>query len=324
MASSSPDAGERQDWYDVVTAMLDASEAGSCGAIPLPSGLAGLYELSAFTDASDAREYCVLAEIALVGHASKKAWGSFVTSLAPERELAVQVAHPLGDLDTWLEGVTVFGSARARSFLLSGAHRNANDANSSCQSSFKESDAAHETAHMFQPSTQATLDWYTSEQLDGLLRVIQFHGMGTSTCPGVDVYMTYGLGPGAGNPAPGDDLLGLQAALQAAHPGWVVVVPGGTPTCTLNATTNTQGRLLNGVAPTAVCGTAAAAYSGRFIHIEQKRDFRDPQDWLGAIEATWPVANPVPGLGRSGLLMLCAALVALGALAVERRGLRRR
>lgn len=46
---------------------------------------------------------------------------------------------------------------------------------------------------------------------------------------------------------------------------------------------------MNGVDASSVCGTAAASYNGKFIHIEQKRDFRLPEDWVDAIEATWPV-----------------------------------
>ena len=34
--------------------------------------------------------------------------------------------------------------------------------------------------------------------------------------------------------------------------------------------------------------TPATGYSGRFLHIEQKRDFRLPADWVDAIAATWP------------------------------------
>jgi len=101
--------------------------------------------------------------------------------------------------------------------------------------------------------------------------------------------MTYGRPPGDGTPSPGDDILTLEAEIESRHPGWVVIVPGETPTCTLNATTNVQGRFLNGVAPASVCGTNASGYSGRFLHIEQKIDMRGAQDWIDAIDATWPV-----------------------------------
>ncbi len=284
----SPTLTERLDWAAVVSDMLDATLAGTCAGIALPGSLTGLYEVTTFTDASNLVSYCVLAEIALVGDLDKKAWGTFITSTGAVRELAVQIPHPLNDLNTPEQGIRVFKTVGARSYLLSGAHRNANGT-SSCQSSFNESDAAHETVHMFQPTTEETLAWYQVQQLNDELVVVQLHGMGSSTCPGVDAYMTYGRPPGDGTPSPGDDILTLQSEIETRHPGWVVVVPGGTPTCTLNATTNTQGRFLNDVDASSVCGTAATGYSGRFIHIEQKSAFRLAEDWVDAIEAAWPV-----------------------------------
>ncbi len=284
-----PTLTERLDWADAVTRMLDGSESGACPTLPLPASLDGLYGITTFVDASDGEEYCVLAEIAGVGDPDKKAWGTFITRLDPQRELAIQIPHPLNDSNTPEQGASVFKTTGARSFLLSGAHRNANDATSSCQSSYKEADAAHNVEHMFAPTTEATLDWYQTRQQGDELVVIQFHGMGSSTCSGVDAYMTYGRPPGDGNPVAGDQILDLEAELEAAHPSWVVIVPGESPTCTLNATTNTQGRFLNGVAPGSVCGTAATSYSGRFIHIEQKFDFRAPEDWVDPIEAAWTV-----------------------------------
>ena len=50
--------------------------------------------------------------------------------------------------------------------------------------------------------------------MDDELVAIQFHGMGASTCEGVDVYMTYGRLPGDGTPAPGDDILTLDARIE--------------------------------------------------------------------------------------------------------------
>ena len=296
-----PSLGEQIEWDEVVKDMLDGSQSGACAAVSLPPGLAGLYEITAFTDASNGDTYCVLAEIAEIGDPNKKAWGTFVTSLEPQRELAIQIPHPLNDLDTALQGASVFKTIRARSFLLTGSHRNANDPDSTCQSSYRESDAAHNVENMFHTTTEATLDWYQTQQLDQELVVIQFHGMGTSSCPGVDVYMTNGRSPGDGTPIAGDDILTLQAELEARHPGWVVVVPGGTPSCTLNATTNTQGRLLNGVAPQSVCGTAATGYNGSFVHIEQKRDFRIPEGWFDSMEASWPVGCAVDEHFEGGL-----------------------
>jgi hypothetical protein len=41
------------------------------------------------------------------------------------------------------------------------------------------------------------------------------------------------------------------------------------------------------VAAEDVCTIPASSYSGRFIHIEQKSAFRDPNNWIDAINDTW-------------------------------------
>jgi hypothetical protein len=46
--------------------------------------------------------------------------------------------------------------------------------------------------------------------------------------------------------------------------------------------------LLNGVAADAVCRLEPSASSGRFIYIEQDPEFRNPRDWVEAIERTFP------------------------------------
>jgi len=284
-----PSESVQADWRQVTTAMLDASQGGECQGISLPLGLAGLYELVTFTDASNTAEYCVLVEIAEIGDPDKKAWGTFVTSLDPQRELAIHIPHPLNEAQTAVQGTTVFKATGARSFLLTGSHRNSNDNDSPCQGNYKEADAAHNVENLYHAAAEASLDWYEAQGLSEDLVAIQFHGMATSTCPGIDVYMTYGRSAGNGTPTAGDDLLTLQAQLEANHPDWSVVVPGDAQTCGLNGTTNTQGRLLNGVAEESVCNRAASGYTGRFIHVEQKRPVRDPSDWIDSVEATWPV-----------------------------------
>lgn len=62
----------------------------------------------------------------------------------------------------------------------------------------------------------------------------------------------------------------------------------GSGSCSLNATENVQGRLLNGVAAERVCCTAASSYTQKFVHIEQDPDFRNPSDWIAPIMDTFP------------------------------------
>jgi hypothetical protein len=120
--------------------------------------------------------------------------------------------------------------------------------------------------------------------------------MAASTC-GVEAYLSQGRNQA---PVAGDKILDLKSNMLAQHPTWNIAVPG-TNACTLNATDNVQGRLLNGVPAGSVCGTAAASYSGRFIHNEQDPGFRNPADWVQAVKDTWTLVPPQPPAAPTGL-----------------------
>jgi hypothetical protein len=213
-----------------------------------------------------------------------KGWGTFITNLSSSRELSIQIPHPIADIATIDEGIGVFKETDSRSFLMAGTHPDANSEISTCQSSFPKSDVAHNVANFFQPAEQELLSYYNSAGGVNFV-AIQFHGMGPSSCGGVDVYLTHG--PSL-SPVSGDKILQLQSNLAFYNPGWVVTVPGDSPSCKLGGSTNVQGRLLNGVAANAACYTTASEYSGKFIHIEQKAEFRSSADWIDAIMDTWP------------------------------------
>jgi fibronectin type 3 domain-containing protein len=117
--------------------------------------------------------------------------------------------------------------------------------------------------------------------------------MAAATCATTDVYLSHGRNVA---PAAGDTIVALRSHVLAAHPTWAVDLPGAGA-CSLNATDNVQGHVLNGVAAGSVCGTAASSYTGRFIHIEQDPNFRNTTDWIGPVEATWPVGLPAAPTG---------------------------
>jgi hypothetical protein len=114
--------------------------------------------------------------------------------------------------------------------------------------------------------------------------------MAADTCPNAEVYLSHGRNV---VPAASDKILELRSNVLAGHPTWDVETPG-TGACSLNATDNTQGRLINGVAASQVCGTAASGYTGRFVHVEQDPGFRAAADWVQAVVDTWPLLPPDP------------------------------
>jgi hypothetical protein len=273
-----PTPGDQSGWRTAVRQMLK----GSCS-FPLPASLAGIAELRAFTDVTNGRSYCILMEIldANSNGIVDRGWGTFVVDPGAMRELSQQAPHPIADSTTEVQAIGVFKGTSSRSYLMAGAHRAANGASGSdCQSSYGPADAAHNVANMFHATNLELVAHYGPVAWTA----IQWHGMAADTCPTVEVYLSHGRTIA---PLSTDKIAELKTRLLSHHPGWKVATPG-TGACSLNATDNTQGRLINGVDPELVCRTAAATYTGRFVHIEQDPGFRSAADWIAAVSETWP------------------------------------
>ncbi|TAL19645.1 hypothetical protein EPN90_02895 [Patescibacteria group bacterium] len=292
-----PTALEQTDFRAMVRSLLN----GGCAAIPLPARLANIYSLRIFTDSENSQTYCVLMDTQDANNDFKTdhGWGVFIVNQSPQRELNIAITHPVDDWQTEEQGIGVFKGTESRTFFMAGATRGIG-APSTCQpdSAHSSSDAAHNTASMSSAATQELNDWYGGR----LWQQLQFHGMAATTCPGVGVYITNGLKTA---PASGSSILALKTNLLKRHPDWSVKVPGDTPSCSLNATTNVQGRYLNGVAAGKECGQPASSNSQKFFSIEQAPGFRQAKDWIAAIEDTWPVAgapSKTSGSGGGGAL----------------------
>ncbi|MSO49350.1 MAG: hypothetical protein EXQ49_05525 [Acidobacteria bacterium] len=78
-----------------------------------------------------------------------RGWGTFITYNGATRELSHQAPHPISDSTTESQAIGVFKGTDSRSYLMAGAHRLANAASSTCQASYGQADAAHNTANMF-------------------------------------------------------------------------------------------------------------------------------------------------------------------------------
>jgi hypothetical protein len=207
-------------------------------------------------------------------------FGTFIVHSKASRQLSHQAVHPVADSTTEIQAVTVFKNTDSRSFLMAGAHRNANSAASACLPDYPESDASHNVNPMVQAANEELLAYYGAESWFA----IQWHGMAGTTCPNTDVHLSHGLNV---TPAPGDKIAVLHDKLLQHNATWVVSLPG-PGSCSLNATQNMQGRLLNGVAPDLVCSTAASLVSQKFIHIEQHMEFRIPSKWIAPLTDAFP------------------------------------
>ncbi|MGH9200130.1 MAG: fibronectin type III domain-containing protein [Vicinamibacterales bacterium] len=282
---------EQNDWRTVVRQMLD----GSCS-FALPASLATALQLRTFTDSSTGKSYCLLMEV-LDGNNNGKVdrgWGTFIVDPNAIREVSHQAPHPISDSTTENEAIGIFGGTDSRSYLMAGAHRSANSGSSSCQSSYGPADAAHNVNNMFHATNLELLAFYGANDW----QAIQWHGMAADTCDAAEVYLSHGR---TVSPAAGDKNLELKNTMLGYHPTWDLEVPG-TGACTLNATDNTQGRLINGVPAANVCTVAASSYNGRFLHIEQDPGFRTPSDWIPSVNEVWSGGPPTVPAAPTNLL----------------------
>jgi hypothetical protein len=273
-----PTAAEQTTWRAVVNRML----RGTCD-FNLPTSLRGIAQVRTFTDAGNGRRYCVLMEVrdADGNGVVDRGWGAFIVNSRAMRELSHQAPHPISDATTEIQAISIFKETDSRSYLMAGAHRDANSTSSACQGSFKEADAAHNTATMFHATNQELIRWYGAAPWNA----IQWHGMAAATCPNTAVFPSHGLDATS---RAADPISVLKANLLVHHPTWDVDLPGAGA-CSLNATDNTQGRLINGVPAGSVCEAPASSYNGKFIHIEQDPGFRNPCDWINPVRDTWPI-----------------------------------
>ena len=296
-----PNATQQLEFRAAVAQMMQ----GQCG-FALGSNIAANMAIRSFTDSGNGRTYCVLMETLDANNNGfvDKGWGTFIAYANATREMSHHAPHPKfstassgseGDSYTEREAVRIFTDTGSRSYLMCGARRGANSGSSTCQSSYAPADCAHNVDNMFHAANVELNNFYGAR--DWL--AIQWHGKAVDTCS-MDMFMSIGLNQ---NPPAGSKVLTLKAAIDALRPDWSTATPsnGG---CSLNATDNTQGRLLNGVAAGSVCGTAATGASQKFMHIEQTSGIIADIDgasasWASAIIAAFPTVAPGTPTGVS-------------------------
>lgn len=293
-----PGAGVQSDWRAVVEDLVALGSISECETIALPASLSNIYDIFAFHDAFDDRDYCVAMEVldADSDQVVDRGWGTVIVNPTPERYLSIDIPHPIEDNDTNIEGIAIFKGVGAHTFVMSGSNRYANAQVSACQSDEVASDVAHAIENLFFPAV-VEIDQH-HENAGNEHTSIQFHGMSAGGCPNVEIYITHGS---EDTPQSGDSIVTLKNALLAPQPSWSVVNPGQAgATCGKNGTDNVEGRYLNTGDETLVCGSDVDTYNERFIHIEQDPDndlveFRNPRIWIDALRNAFaPLNNPPP------------------------------
>src|SRR5262245_7385245 len=220
-----PTPSQRADWRIVINQMLQ----GSCD-FTVPVSLNGIVQVRTFTDVvnglGDFRLMDVLDQngVGFVDHG----FGTFLVYSNATRQLSHQAVHPIFDSNTEIQAVTVFKDTDSRSFLMAGAHRNANSAASACLPDQRESDPSHNVNSMVQATNEELLAYYGAASWFA----IQWHGMAGTRCPTTDVHLSHGLNVHA----PTDKIAVLRKLLRhnSNNSKWRVSLAGES-SCDLNA-----------------------------------------------------------------------------------------
>jgi len=276
-----PDAAALTHWETAVQALAQGDGAAAQTAL---GNLPG-YRLAELSDTGDGnRRYWVLEESPAV----QQGWGTLMVNPTPQRELLVEVPHPVFDTNTAAEGARIFRQTGARYLLIAGTHRCANTATSTCAgttgvcdggapSPFRTSDMGHNGDTPFQSVHRLLMTAHPN------LVAISLHGNGQAECG--DLFLS------SGSTTTVDPLVAtLQQNFPAGSSLTVLTVADPGVTCTLFGSTNVQGRQING--SPSPCSQSASATSGRFIHIEQSLRVRSQgydAELIQALIATFPV-----------------------------------
>jgi hypothetical protein len=256
--------------YDLPTTAQETALADAWGQI-VAGDVAGAnttasahgYEAVVYVDTDTGRTYRVLRETGTW----TRFWGAYAFDPAAATELVVQVPHTRADLNTHLQGRSLFQKDNARAFFLATAHRNSNAALDSNGDNV--SDVANADHSVFEAVHERHL---TAGSPDAVY--FQVHGFADASEPSYDIVLS------EGDSTPPQRIQDLAASLRTAG-GWRVAVHG-TVTTSLGATGNVQ-------------GIAARAAGRLFVHMEQNTTLRNSATSRGIAEDTVAAWSTPPG-----------------------------
>jgi hypothetical protein len=271
---------DHEKHHDNDNSRLHTPSTPPCDHIDLRS-LKGMYRIGTFVDTENGRSYCILATTSIL-----YPWGNVVVDLdasSATKNISFDCPHPKFDVETGEQGIRMLKGTTARSWIVSGSHRMANNRSTlgTCQPQYSHysSDVAHSVDTCFLAAVAATKFYYESVVQQDYTSV-QLHGMGKTTCGTIDTFFSHGSC--SQQTVTNTEKIDVLQRIARAHPfdnGRHAVAgrddgSSSSSDCKLCGSTNIQGRLINGVARNDLCDTFASSHNGRFIQIEQKREYR--------------------------------------------------
>lgn len=271
-----PSAAEREAFTAAIFTALN-------GGLPVNALEALNYEAFLLNDRSFAQSYLLVVE----KQNNRRGLGTYIFNLRPRRNIALEVPHPLFDLNTPEQATMIFQEIGARALFISGTHRCANAAlspcsaagSSACNEQTRVSDAAHFTQNFFQAAHQATLN------LRAPPVAMSIHGNAVDGLP--DVVLSDGTRRSLAESALVNRLRAALRAKGASAGSCNLAADGVAQLCGL---TNVQGRLSNGSSD--ACAANATSSTGLFLHIEQHINIRrEPAPLINALKEVFPAEN---------------------------------
>lgn len=267
-----PGADEMTAWRALTTAMVQGDLPAACGVITANNFP---YNVIQYSDLVTGKTHNILQEDTPMTGPIAKGWGTYIFNPSATTSLSIEIPHPLFDTLTPEEGVDTFRQLDARTLLMAGTHRYANNVQSACQPDpnvlGNNADVAHNIENMFEPAHEAI-----SAQLPATL-FIQLHGNQNATCANVAAFVSNGT------TTPGPVVNRVVDCVNLGSFSAEAAIPESM--CIFKGTTNVQGRFSNGSAD--LCNQNAETASESFIHIEQSQasGIRDPANRQALIDA---------------------------------------
>lgn len=257
-----PTSIELNRWHELMVALFEikVETVDSLIQVYFP-----FYKLFRFTDIglNDNVYYLLKEKIPVT-----KGWGTFIINPDFVRPIAIEIPHPVYDLNTHAEGTDIFRRTGAMVLIMAGTHRCANSEQSPCDGSFSGcggtryaiSDMAHYVQSPFQIAHETLYELFSETYS------FSIHGHSRESCE--DIFLSNGHITDSKNL-----LYDLKSSLLTSGGLSVAVAGDGTSSCVLIGSTNVQGRFTN--RSTAPCTIKASSTNGYFIHVEQRRRVRE-------------------------------------------------
>jgi hypothetical protein len=197
------------------------------------------YSVVRYTDTRTERRLLVLVEHQRPDGSWPHGWGMYIVDPEAQRDVVVEVPHPVADMDTEIIGAQLFRALGAADLFIAGANRDADRDGSS--------DVAHAEGSAFDALHRAALTPAST--------TIQIHGWDASSHPEIDAEVAVS----SGSVPPGPLAVAIANALTNA--GIRACLYDGVHCVALGATTNVQ-------------GASARAAGAPFVHLELSSTLR--------------------------------------------------